>query len=58
MGSNKIIICLLIAILTTGKKEIWIRYEALNEESDVFQKYFHRMKYGYFVDLGGYNPIH
>ena len=54
--SKTLFIILLISLLA-GKKQIWIKYEALKEETDVFEKYFHRIKSGYFVDLGRFNPI-
>lgn len=57
MISNQLLLCLLLIIVSAARQPIWIRYEALREESDVFHKYFNRMKYGYFVDLGGFNPI-
>ena len=54
---NKLLITILLIVISAAKKQIWIKYEALKEETDVFEKYFHRIKYGYFVDLGGFNPI-
>ena len=51
------LICLILIATVASKKEIWIRYETSEQEAEVLQKYFHRNKYGYFVDLGGFNPL-
>lgn len=39
-----------------GADNIFIKYDQLNESIELF-KLFHDISDGYFVDVGGYNPL-
>jgi len=52
------LILLILAIsATSGRKIKQIYFNSKAKEFQIIEKYLHRIRHGYFVELGGFNPV-